>query len=271
MKKTILLTGATSGIGRAAALEFVKQGHKLLFLARNSKKAQSLISEALNLGYGSMQAYQCDLASQASVKKFAQQLKSEYQSIDILIHNAGLWNSQRIMTEDNIESTLAVNVLAPFLLTRELIDLVDAGSDKRIIFTASALHRGTIHFDDMQFKKSYTGFLAYQHSKLAVILLTKYLARELKEKNIHVNCLHPGVIASNLANNNGVFSKLFFKLIGKSPEKGAETLVYLALNDEIKSFSGEYFANKKIVKSKGETYNMEMAERLIKELEKMVL
>lgn len=266
MKKTILLTGATSGIGHAATKELVKNGYKLIFPARNTLKAQKLITETMKEGYGSLQAIKCDLSSFKSINSFVEEVKKEYDEIDILIHNAGIWNTDFKKTEDGLEETFAVNVFAPYYLTHELIPLLERGKDKKIIITSSALHKGKINFDDLSLEKNFSGFKAYQQSKLCTILLTRYFHEILKEKNISVNCFHPGMISTNIAANSNKISQFFFKLFGKSPEKGAETLLHLALNEN-RHLSGEYLVNKKPEKVKNRAVNDENIKKLIKQLE----
>ncbi|MCK5536779.1 MAG: SDR family NAD(P)-dependent oxidoreductase [Bacteroidales bacterium] len=276
-KKTILLTGATSGIGRAAALEFAKMGYELIVPVRNSHKAQKLIQDLMTQASGgNIKTYKCDFNSINSLKQFVEEVKTDCQKIDVLINNAGLWNKNRAESVDDIEQTFAVNVLAPYYLTRELLPLVEKGDEKRIIFTSSELHGGAINFDDIEFKKSYTGFLAYQQSKLADLLLSRQLAEKWRDNKITVNSFHPGVISTGLADGNGFLAKQFFKLFGKTPKKGAETLIYLATNSEAKKISGEYFAKSKVKNTKGNSNNMEMAAKLItylddklKDLEKL--
>jgi len=266
MKKTILLTGATSGIGYAATKELVRNGYKLIFPARNTSKAQKLISETMKAGYGSLQAIKCNLSSFQSIASFIEEVKKEYTEIDILIHNAGIWNTDFKKTVDGLEETFAVNVFAPFYLTQELIPLLEKGKDKKIILTSSALHKGNINFGDLSLEKNFSGFKAYQQSKLCDILLTKYYNQFLKEKNINVNCFHPGMIRTNITANSNKISQFFFKLLGKTPEKGAETLLYLALNENI-NFSGEYLVNKKPEKIKNDAVNDENIKKLIQQLE----
>ncbi|MEA3452332.1 MAG: SDR family NAD(P)-dependent oxidoreductase, partial [Bacteroidota bacterium] len=194
MKKTILLTGATSGIGRAATIEFYKQGHEIIIPARNKQKVDDLISAVNEKGDGKIKYYECNLASQKSLKEFVQNVKNDYSKIDVLVNNAGVWNKKIKITEEDIEETFAVNIYASYYLTQEFLPLIELGEDKRIIYTSSGLHGGKIHFDDIQFRKKYSNFLVYQQSKLALILLTKYFAQKLEEKKITVNCLHPGMV-----------------------------------------------------------------------------
>lgn len=268
MKKTILLTGATSGIGRAAALEFYKQGHEIIIPARNKQKIDDLISNASQKGDGKIKYYECNLASQKSLKEFVQKVKNDYSKIDVLVNNAGVWNKKLKFTEDDIEETFAVNIYASYYLTQEFLPLIELGKDKRIIYTSSGLHGGTINFDDIQYRKKYSNFLVYQQSKLAIILLTKYFAKQLKKSEIAVNCFHPGFISTSIGASHAKLSKMFFNLLGKSPDKGAETLIYLSLNDEVENVSGEYFAKKKIVKTNAYSKNKEIAKKLVDEIEK---
>ena len=268
MKKTILLTGATSGIGRAAAVEFYKQGFEIIIPARNKQKIDDLISETSKYENGVIKHYECDLASQKSLKKFVENVKNDYSKIDILINNAGIWNPKLRITDEDIEETFAVNIFASYFLTQEFLPLIEKGELKRIVYTSSGLHGGTINFDDIQFRKKYTSYLVYQQSKLALILLTTYFAKQLKEKEITVNCFHPGFVSTSLGASHTKFSKMFFNLFGKSSEKGAETLIYLTLNDEVENVSGEYFAKKKIVKTQAYSKDFEIAKKMVDEIEK---
>lgn len=270
MKKIILFTGATSGIGKSAALEFIKKGHNLIIPARNKQKAEDLILEASKIGVGEIKYYDCDLSSQKSIKNFVSLVKNDFESIDILANNAGIWNNKLKLTIDNIEETFAVNVIAPYLLTELLKPLLELGAEKRIIFTASKLHGGKIHFDDLQFLKNFNGFLAYQQSKLGIILLTKYLAQKYKENYLTVNCFHPGMINTNIGSTESKFMKFIFKTFGSTTEKGAQKLLNLALNEDLSLVSGEYFSDNKIIKTKGETNNFETAVKLVEEIKSLI-
>lgn len=270
MKKTILLTGATSGIGKSAALELLKNGHTLIIPARNREKIVELISEASKIGDGEIKYYDCDLSSQKSIRNFVELVKSDFEAIDILVNNAGIWNNKLKLTIDNIEETFAVNVIAPYLLTELVKPLLELGAEKRIIFTASGLHGGKIRFDDIQFLKNFNSFFAYQQSKLGIILLTKYLAQKYRENYLTVNCFHPGMINTNIGLAESKFMRFFFKTLGTSAEKGAEKLLNLALNDDLSHVSGEYFSDNKIIKTKGETNNFETAVKLVEEIKSLI-
>lgn len=267
-KRSILLTGATSGIGKAAAGIFSQKGYELIIPVRNTQKAQKLIADIMGAGhYGNIKTYKCDFSSLRSVKEFADEIKKDCSKIDILINNAGIWNNERKETAEGIEQTWAVNVLAPYLLTREVMPLLEAGSEKRIIFTSSELHGGAIQFDDLEFKNNYSGFLVYQQSKLADLLISNALAEKLKPLGFSVNSFHPGVISTSLGESNGFLSNMFFKIFGRKPEKGAETMIFLASDKNVREITGEYFANSKVKRTKTNGRNKEMEVRLIKALD----
>jgi NAD(P)-dependent dehydrogenase (short-subunit alcohol dehydrogenase family) len=267
-KRSILLTGATSGIGKAAAGIFSQKGYELIIPVRNTQKAQKLIADIMGAGhYGNIKTYKCDFSNLRSVKEFADEIKKDCSKIDILINNAGIWNNERKETAEGIEQTWAVNVLAPYLLTREVMPLLEAGSEKRIIFTSSELHGGAIQFDDLEFKNNYSGFLVYQQSKLADLLISNALAEKLKPLGFSVNSFHPGVISTSLGESNGFLSNMFFKIFGRKPEKGAETMIFLASDKNVREITGEYFANSKVKRTKTNGRNKEMEVRLIKALD----
>jgi NAD(P)-dependent dehydrogenase (short-subunit alcohol dehydrogenase family) len=204
----------------------------------------------------------CDLASFDSIRSCCREFKNKYERLDVLINNAGTWNFKRIESRDGIENTFAVNYLAPFLTTNLLLDLLKRSAPSRIINVASAFHGGTVNFDDVEFKRSFSALKAYRQSKLALILFTRLLAEKLKDTGVTVNCVHPGRVATNLSRDGNVFYRTFSRLFARDPKKGAETSTYLASSPEIEKITGEYFADKKIKQSSAESHDMEMAKKL---------
>ena len=266
--KNILITGATSGIGRSTVLALSSMGASVTFIARNKDKAEILLKE-LNTKSQNKAAYiLADLSSQKEVKSAAKEYLKMNRPLDILINNAGLINLKRRETIDGFEETFAVNHLAYFSLTNLLIDKLKESESARIINISSGAHQFVkrMNFDDIQSEKNYKPFKVYSYSKLANILFTRKLSEILKDDNITVNCLHPGVVATGFASqNDSKFQKFLFKLskpFMRSSNKGAETSIYLSSSDDVSDVSGKYFYNSKISKISSGASNEEDAERL---------
>ena len=264
--KVCLVTGGTSGIGKATALELAKLKASVIIVGRNRKRGESAQEEIRSKsGNQNVELMLADLSSQQSIRQMAQEFKSKRERLDVLINNAGVFMLRRSLTVDGIEKTFAVNHLAPFLLTDLLLDLLKKSAPSRIVNVASATHYGKrVRFDDLQGKRRYSGFWAYGQSKLANILVTYSLARKLEGTGVTVNCLHPGFVRTNLGRDNGPLF-FFFKLatiFAVSPEKGAETVIHLASSPEVSGVTGKYFEDRKEVRSSDESYDVETARRL---------
>jgi NAD(P)-dependent dehydrogenase (short-subunit alcohol dehydrogenase family) len=207
-----------------------------------------------------------DLSSQEQIRRLAHEFKETYPRLDVLINNAGVIRSERITTQDGLETTFAVNYLAYFLLTNLLLDVLKASAPSRIVNVASGEQRnGAIDFDDLQGEKEYKTAKAYSQSKLATVLFTYELARRLEGTGVTANCLHPGVVGTNLGSGvSGVFGFMVRTLtpLMKSPEKGAETSIYLASSPEVESLSGRYYVKKAEARSSDVSYDERLARRL---------
>ncbi|HEY2677701.1 MAG TPA: SDR family oxidoreductase [Steroidobacteraceae bacterium] len=243
--KVVVITGATSGIGEIAAQRLAAMGARLVLIARDPERGAAALSRLPGGGSGAHTIHYGDLSRNSEMKRVASQVAAAEPRIDVLINNAGaLFNSRR-MTEDNLESTFATNHMAYFVLTLMLRAPLTAGAPARVVSTASDAHRGsTLDFDDLQAAKGYSGFRVYGRSKLCNILFTRELARRWKDLGITANCLHPGFVATRFGDGSGgIFSRVVrvAKLFAISPEKGAETIVYLAASPEVAGHSGEYF------------------------------
>lgn len=262
--QTILITGATSGIGKETAIQLAKTGAKIVFNARNEERGATALKDIISAsGNDSVSFEVCNLSSFASIRTFANAIAEQYEHLDVLINNAGVWEDSRAISQDGIERTWAVNHLAPFLLTNLLLPLLKKAEGARIVTVSSALHpRGVIQFDNLELATDYSAMKAYANSKLANILFTRELAKRLSGTDITANCLHPGVISTSLARDANIFMRMFFKIIGKKASKGAETSVYLAISPEVEGVTGEYFQDSAPFKSASASKDMEVAAQL---------
>lgn len=270
--KVCVITGATSGIGKATAKDLAIRGVILVLPIRDKNKGDSLREEILKESPGARLEFMlCDLASFESIRSFVKAFKKKHKSLHILINNAGLWETKRHESKDGIEKNFAVNHLAPFLLTNLLIDTIKSGAPARIINVSSEAHRqGDIYFDDLEFKKKYSGLKAYSQSKLANILFTKKLSQKLKGTWVTANCLHPGAVASSFFDKMPKAITAIMKLFMISTEKGAQTTIYLATSDEVKNISGEYFSKSQRKKPSSVALRQNIADRLWQISEKYV-
>jgi retinol dehydrogenase 14 len=266
-KKVCLITGATSGIGKATAMGLANMGASVVMVGRDRGRGEAAMAEIREkTTNASVDLMLADLSSQEEICRLADEFKEAYPRLDVLINNAGVIRSKRIMTADGIETTFAVNHLAYFLLTKVLLDVLRASAPSRIVNVASGEQRNaTIDFDDLQGEKGYKGAKAYSQSKLATVLFTYELARRLEGTGVTVNCLHPGVVGTNLGSGvSGVFGFMVRALtpLMKSPEKGAETSIYLASSPEVEGLSGRYFVKKDEARSSDVSYDERIASRL---------
>ncbi|MBS0377424.1 MAG: SDR family NAD(P)-dependent oxidoreductase [Proteobacteria bacterium] len=244
---TILVTGATDGIGLATARSLAGMGHHVLMHGRSADKGRVAVEavRAAAAGKGEVRFLQADFASLAQVRKLAADLQS-LPRLDVLINNAGCINLSRRVTADGLEMTFAVNHLAPFLLTNLLLEKLRASAPARIVTVASGAHRGqAIDFDDLMSTNDYRMMRTYGRSKLANILFTQTLAKRLAGIGVTANSLHPGIVSTHLGQDNWLartIGRVFMAVAGVSADKGAKTSVYLATATEVAGTSGEYFA-----------------------------
>jgi NAD(P)-dependent dehydrogenase (short-subunit alcohol dehydrogenase family) len=245
--RRVLITGATNGIGLAAARMLAAQGARVAIVGRSATRTEHA-ARSIGAAAGDampVDSFLADLASQASVRRLAAEVLERYARLDVLINNAGAMYATRQVTAEGVELTWAVNHLAPFLLTALLLERLKASAPARIITTASDAHQGChIPFDDLGADRSYGTFRRYGESKLANILFTRELARRLEDSGVTANCLHPGLVATGFNHNNGLIRSLAMTVLGvlsRSPERGAETLVWLAVAPELANVTGDYF------------------------------
>lgn len=269
MTKLVLITGATSGIGKEVALQLAMQDYHTVIIGRSENKTIDVVQEIKRKAqHDNVDYLLADLSSMQATKEMASRYKDRYSRLDILVNNVGGFFLKRQESTEGIEMTFALNHLSSFCLTLSLLDILTSSGDARIINTSSEAHRGReIDFDDVEGKRRYSGWRAYGQSKTANILFTYELARRLKNKNVTVNAYHPGFVATNIGKNNGVLARFFVNLagiFGRSVEEGADTCVYLATSEEMKSFTGKYFYNRKEIRSDPYTYDISVAQRLWK-------
>lgn len=243
--KTVVITGSTSGIGKVAALELAAKGARIVAVARNKARGEETLAELDKRAPGlAHKIHYADLSLLADMKRVAAEIAASEPRIDVLINNAGAMFAKRQVTSDGFERTFALDHLSYFVVTAGLRQRLLASGPARIINTSSDAHKGGhLDIDDLQTEK-YTSIKAYARAKLANILFTRELARRLKGTGLTANSLHPGVVATRFGHESGgVVSSLlkFVQFFAISPEKGAETIVYLASSPEVAGVSGEYF------------------------------
>lgn len=247
--KHVAITGPTAGIGRTASLELARRGARLTLFCRSEEKGRALQQEIVAAGGLLPSLVIMDMADLASVRRAAAEFLAREKTLDVLLNNAGVVNTSRKVTVDGFEETLAVNHFAPFLLTGLLLPVLQKTPGARIVNVASDAHAFVkgMEFEDMQATKNYKTFREYGRSKLANILFTRRLAKLLKGKDMTVNCLHPGAVATSLGSQNGGFLTkilpLLLKPFFRSPEQGAQTSIYLCSSADVAGISGEYFVN----------------------------
>jgi len=215
--KICLVTGASSGIGKATALGLVRMGATLVMVCRDADKGQAALAEIRQKsGNNSIDLLVADLSSQAAIRSLASEYRSKYQHLHVLINNAGVYYTKRHVTVGGLEAMFAVNYLARFLLTNLLLDIIKSSSPARIVNIAGAYHaKGKINFDDLQGERDFAGQRANHQSKLADVLFTYELARRLECAGVTVNCLHPGMVATSLVDKDNDFP-VFFKYLYKT-------------------------------------------------------
>jgi retinol dehydrogenase 12 len=261
LNKICLVTGATDGIGKITARELAKSGATVIGVGRDPAKIQATIAE-IGQTPGSVEFLTADLSSQAQIRALAEIFKGKYDRLDVLVNNAGALFQSYGESVDGIEMTFALNHLSYFLLTTLLLDRIRG----RIINVASNAHEGsTIHFDDLGYKRDYSGWTAYGASKLANILFTYELARRLNGKKITTNALHPGFVNTNFQRAAGL------NMRGPlTPEEGADTQIWLATSPEVEGVTGRYFARRRDTRSSDASYDLALARRLWEVSAKMV-
>jgi NAD(P)-dependent dehydrogenase (short-subunit alcohol dehydrogenase family) len=273
--KTVLITGATSGIGKITAIELAKRGAHVVFVARNPKKAaDTQVEIAGQSGNPNVEFLLGDLALMADVRKVAAEANAKLPRLDVLINNAGLWMGHRVLTAEGNETVFAVNHLAPFLLTHLLLPKLKMSTPARVINLTSVGHRlAWLRWDNLQSERFFNATLAYGNAKLASILFTYEMARRLADTGVTVNCVHPGPVATNFAQENGGWLGLGMKAVKPfllTPARGAETTIFLATSPDVESITGKYWTGKKPAKTSGISYKKDVQEKMWQVTEKLV-
>jgi len=262
-----MITGASSGVGRATALGLARFGATLVLVCRDRGRGEETVGEIRETtGNRAVTLMLADLSSQQSIRALAREFLATGQPLHVLLNNAGVVNLQRTLTVDGIESTFAVNHLAYVLLTHLLLDRLKESAPARIVNVASHAHRFSgIDLDDLEAARRYRAMRVYGQSKLANILFSYELARRLDGTGVTVNCLHPGAVASGLGKNNGAWARALIGLLRpffRTPEQGAATSMYLASSPDLEKVTGKYFADCREARSSAVSYDTAVARRL---------
>lgn len=266
--KVCLVTGATSGIGEVTVRSLARQGARVVLAGRNRERTEALVRRIRAESGAEADFLVADLSSQDQVRRLAEEFRSRYDRLDVLINNAGLLNYRRAETADGLEMTFAVNHIGYFLLTDLLLDLLKASAPSRVINISSNAHRrGRMNWDDLQFRRRYSLWGAYAQSKLANLLFTFELARRLDGTGVTVNAVHPGYVKTGFAMNTEVPAfraikgaiDLFFAI---TPEEGADTMIYMATSPEVEGVTGKYYVRRRQVRPTAAALDPQAALRL---------
>lgn len=274
-EKIVLVTGANSGMGKATAAKLADTGARVVMLCRDKSRGEAAYKEVLDQDNSrKVELMLCDLGDMSDIRRFTGEFKEKFSRLDILVNNAGVITLDRRETRDGLELQFGVNHIGHFLLTMRLIDIIPRHAGARIVVVGSGAHKaGRIHFEDYNLTKGYNVVTAYGQAKLANLLFTRELAKRLAGTGITVNCAHPGAVATSMGvdRNNG-FGKTITGLLRpffQTPEQGAGTALFLALDPSVKEVTGEYFYKCKKARSSKASQDEEMAKRLFELSEKI--
>ena len=267
--RTCLITGATDGIGKEAAIELAKKGCNLILIGRNKEKGEKVVEEIRKVAenHVDIDYFVADLMLMKEVSRVADEVSRKYPKIDVLLNNVGAYFAFRDVTEEGFERTFALNHLGYFLMTKKLLPLVEKSDYKRIVNVSSSAHYGIdFEFDNMNGEKKYSGFDVYKKSKLANVMFTYELAKRIEGTGITANCLHPGFVSTNFGKNNNFLWRNVIRvamwLTAISVKNGAKTSIHLACSDEVKDITGKFFANSQIKKGSSKAKNEEHNRKL---------
>jgi NAD(P)-dependent dehydrogenase (short-subunit alcohol dehydrogenase family) len=245
--KIVIVTGSNSGIGKETALALAEKGATVVAVVRNQELGQQACETIVaETGNPSVDMMLCDLSTMSTIRKFADEFKSKYDRLDVLINNAGAVFYNREVTSEGFEKTFSVNYLAPFLLTHELLPILKTSAPSRVINLSSGMaNRAILNLEDMQTTSAYKWRKAYTHAKLMIEMFTYNLARQIEDTGVSVNVVRPGFVATNLGRSSGSLgTRLMFGMMKPfqlSPKEGAETSVYVASSPEVEGVTGKCF------------------------------
>jgi NAD(P)-dependent dehydrogenase (short-subunit alcohol dehydrogenase family) len=268
--KTVLVTGATQGIGKATAIGLTRMGAQVAIVGRDRERTQQagrdIEAAGASRGAG-VDIFVADLASQAQVRRLADQVMSRLPRLDVLINNVGGYWSTRHVTVDGFEHTFALNYLAPYLLTRLLLDRMrDTGAARVVTVASNAQRQGRIDFADLQGERSYSGARAYSQSKLANVMFTYELARRVRTSSVTANAVHPGVVSTGFGGEDpGHLQRWLvplFRPLMKDADQGAITSIHVASSSDLDRVTGRYFANGSPRRTSGASYDLATTARL---------
>ena len=256
--KNIIITGATDGIGLAAAKSIASKGYKIGLVGRNPDKGKKAIDEIIaHSGNKNLDFFECDLSLVKNVKNLADQIKQQYSNIDVLLNNAGGANKTKNITSEGLEKTFSTNQMNYFVLSTELLNIISESDDGRIVNVASNAHIGAeVDYANINCEKSFSAWTSYCVSKLMNIMFTYQLA-SMQDK-VSVNVLHPGFVDTNIAGNEGNLIKYIVKfgakMFARTVDNGADSSIYLSTSDEVKGVSGKYFFKCRDIRSSRASY-----------------
>ncbi len=259
--KNIIITGATDGIGLAAAKSIAKKGYHVSLVGRNPDKGKKALEAIIaHSGNENLDFFECDLSLVANVKDLADRIKQKHSKIDVLLNNAGGANKTKQITSEGLEKTFATNQMNYFVLSTELLNIISESSDGRIVNVASNAHIGAeVDYENINSEKSFSAWTSYCVSKLMNIMFTYQLSS--MQDRVSVNVLHPGFVDTNIAGNEGNLIKYIVKfgakMFARTVDNGADSSIYLSTSDEVKGVSGKYFFKCREIKSSRASYNQE--------------
>ena len=274
--KTVLITGASDGIGLQASRQIAEQGAHVVMVGRNPDKTAAAVAQVRAAVPGArIDSMLCDFASQAEVRSLSEQVQERLDRLDVLVNNAGTVHAKRTLTTDGIEATFAVNHLGGFLLTELLKDLLIRSAPARVVFTSSVAHyRGTMDFDDLGFERDYQIMNAYSRSKLANVLYARHLADDLAASDVTVNALHPGTVATHIWSGAPAYARPFLALAKRfrmiSPEEGGRRITYLATSPEVQGRTGGYYDQDRLKQPSALARDEAVGQRLYDESARLV-